>query len=83
MFGKVRKQKGSKEIEKNETEIALTLYIEIPVSRWIEWCREQSRIKMAKMSYLATIETLSRVFHSKVTSMDQEAIKHTETSSMA
>ena len=31
-FGKVRRQKGSREIEKNEMEIVLTLYIEIPVS---------------------------------------------------
>ena len=29
VFGKVRSQKGSREIEKNEGEIALTLYIEI------------------------------------------------------
>ena len=28
-FGKVRRQKGSRGIEKNEVEIALTLYIEI------------------------------------------------------
>ena len=32
VFGKVRNQKGSREIEKKEMEIALTLYIEIPVS---------------------------------------------------
>ena len=32
VFGKVRSQKGSREIEKNEMEIALTLYIEILVS---------------------------------------------------
>ena len=50
-FGKVRGQKGLGEIEKNETEIALTLYIEIPVSQWIERCRELSRIKMARGSY--------------------------------
>ena len=40
MFGKVRKQKESREIEKNEREIALKLYIEIHNSRWIEKCRD-------------------------------------------
>ena len=39
-FGKVRGQKGLGEIEKNEMEIALTLYIEILVSRWIKGCQE-------------------------------------------
>ena len=38
MFGKVRSHKGPREIEKNEMEIALTLYIEILVYRWIERC---------------------------------------------
>ena len=33
VFGKVRRQNGSREIEKNEMEIALIRYIEIPVSR--------------------------------------------------
>ena len=51
MFGKVRRPKGSREIEKNEMEIALTLYLEIPVSRWIKSCRELLRIKMARRSY--------------------------------
>ena len=38
VFGKVRSQKGSREIEKNEMEITLTLYIEILNSQWIERC---------------------------------------------
>ena len=36
MFRKVRSQKESREIEKNELEIALKLYIEIHNSRQIE-----------------------------------------------
>ena len=76
MFGKVRSQKGSREIEKNEMEITLTHYVEIPVSRWIKRCRELLRIKMARMSYQETIKKLSRGDHSKVTSRDQEAIEH-------
>ena len=48
VFGKVRRPKGSREIEKNEKEIVLTFYIEIPVSRWIERCRElKSEIKIS------------------------------------
>ena len=38
MFGKVRSHIGLREIETNEMEIVLTLYIEIPVSRWIKRC---------------------------------------------
>ena len=40
VFGKVRSQKESREIEKNEMEIVLELYIEIHDSRWIKRCRD-------------------------------------------
>ena len=45
-FRKVRRQKGSREIEKNEVEIALTLYIEIHNSRQIERYQKVSRFKV-------------------------------------
>ena len=49
--------------------IALTLYIDKYTARWIDRCREVSRIKNSQME-------LSRGVHSKVTLMDREAIKH-------
>ena len=76
MFWKVRSQKGSREIKKNEVEIALTLYIEILFSRWIERHRELLRIKIARNSYRVAIEELTRGVHSKRGSMDREAIEH-------
>ena len=69
MFRKMRSHKGSREIEKNEMEIALTLYIEIPVYQWIERCRELLRIKIFQ-------KELSRGVYSKMTSMDRGAIKN-------
>ena len=51
-FGKVRRQKGSIEIDKNEGEIVVTLYIEIHNSQQIERYREG-------------VEKLSRGVHSK------------------
>ena len=48
-FGKVRRQKGSRGIEKNEVEIALTLYIEIHNSRQIERYRKGSRYKVRQI----------------------------------
>ena len=48
-FGKVRRQKGSRGIEKNEVEIALTLYIEIHNYRQIERYRKASRFKVQQI----------------------------------
>ena len=60
-------------------EIALMLYIEKYETRWIERYREVSSFKF---SLDGAIKELSRGVYSKVTSMDREAIEHTETSSM-
>ena len=57
MFGKVRRQKESREIEGNEKEFALTLYIEIHNSREIERCREVSKFKTRE----SAVEELSRI----------------------
>ena len=43
---------------RNERNVTQTLYIEIHVSRWIERCRELSRIKTCKL----TVEELSRIY---------------------
>ena len=67
---------------RNERNVAWTLYIKILVSRRIERCQELSRIKIARISYQAAIEELSRGVHSKRGLMDQASIEHTETSSM-
>ena len=56
VFGKVRSQKGLREIKKNEMEIVLTLYIENPVSRWIKMCQDLLRVKTQEIA----IEQLSR-----------------------
>ena len=59
VFGKVRSQKGLREIKKNEMEIVLTLYIENPVSRWIKRCWELSRIKICQNELLRSYREVS------------------------
>ena len=49
VFEKVRSQKESREIEKNEGEITLTLYIEIHNSQQIERYREVSIFKVQQI----------------------------------
>ena len=46
MYGKVRSQKESREVETNEAEIALTLYIEVHNSRQIDRYQEVLRFKV-------------------------------------
>ena len=69
MFRSERREFQSREIRENEKRIVLTLFIEISVSRWIERCRELSRFKMARRSYQAAIEELSKGVHNNVTLM--------------
>ena len=57
VFGKVRRQKESREIEGYEKEFALTLYIEIHNSWEIERCREVSRFKTRE----SAVKELSRI----------------------
>ena len=60
-------------------EIALMLYIEKYEARWIERYREVLSFKFLRDG---AIKELTKDVHSKLTSMDREAIEHTETSSM-
>ena len=76
MFRSDRREFLSREIRENEKRIALTLFIEILVSRWIKRCRELSRFKMARRSYRAAIEELSIGVHNNVTLMVREAIEN-------
>ena len=76
MFRSERREFLSREIRENEKRIALTLFIEISVSRWIERCRELSRFKMARRSYRVAIKELSKGVHSNVTLMVREAIEN-------
>ena len=80
MFGREKREFLLREIEENEKRIALTLFIEISVSQWIERYRELLRIKIFKMSCRGAVEDLTKGVHNKVTSMDREVIEHIETS---
>ena len=60
-------------------EIALMLYIEKYEAQWIERYREVLSFKFLPNG---AIEELTKGVHSKLTSMDREAIEHTETSSL-
>ena len=82
MFGKVRSHKGLREIETNEMEIVLTLYIEIPVSRWIKRCWEllRSYREVSTAKCPRWIEGLSRIYWANKNFLDglricREAIK--------
>ena len=56
----MRRQKGSREIERNERNVAQTLYIEIPVSHWIESCRAYRNFLDGSSSCRAAIEIESQ-----------------------
>ena len=61
---------------RNEEKIMQTLYIEIPIYRWIEKCRKLSKIKKVRNSYREGIKQLSKGVHSKRGSINREAIEH-------
>ena len=71
-----------REIRENEKRIALTLFIEISVSRWIERCRELLRFKMARRSYRGAIERCPQQCDLDGSRSYRESIEHTGTSSM-
>ena len=79
MFRKVRSEKGPREIEKNEMEIMLTLYIEILVSRRIESCQE---LKFTRRSYRGAIERYPHQCDLNGSRSYRASIEHTKTSSM-
>ena len=56
-FGRWKDTNYQERSRRNERNVTRTLYIEIPVSRWIERCRDLSRIKMREIA----IEQLLRI----------------------
>ena len=60
-------------------EIIVLSYIKKHEARWIERYREVLSFKFLPDG---AIEQLTKGVHNKLTSMDREAIEHTETSSM-
>ena len=78
MIRKLRRRFCRERSGRNEENIARTLFIGTPVSRWIQRYRDLSRIKTREIA----IEDLSRGVHSKRGSMDRKAIEHPESSSM-
>ena len=72
-FWEVKSQQESREIEKNEPEIAWILYIEPFKSRQNESCREVSRFKLRQMHLSNSYPEVSIA---KTGSMDRRVIKH-------
>ena len=66
----MKRQNGSREIEKSEAKIVLTLEIEVHNSRWIKSYRELSRIKKREIAIKIANEDLLRGVHCKRGLMD-------------